>query len=175
MKRNEIEHLKRWKLSDTRKPLIIKGARQTGKTWLMKEFGRLQYQKTAYINLESQPSLKSLFKNDFNISRIITAIEIETGLTIEPDNTLIIIDEIQAAEGALTSLKYFQENAPEYHIVTAGSLLGVALGNQTSFPVGKVEFMDLSPLDFTEFLEALNEIKLVELIRSHDWILITSF
>ena len=175
MKRNEINYLLNWKHSDTRKPLIIKGARQVGKTWLMKEFGRIEYQKTAYINFKNNAALKTLFVDNFDIKRVITAIQIETGITVEPSNTLIIFDEIQEAPGALTSLKYFQENAPEYHVISAGSLLGVALNNQTSFPVGKVEFMDLHPFDFTEFLEALNEKPLLDLLKNHDWSLITGF
>jgi hypothetical protein len=141
----------------------------------MKEFGRLEYQKTAYINFESNAALKTLFTDNFDIKRIITAIQIETGITVEPNNTLIILDEIQKAPGALASLKYFQENAPEYHIISAGSLLGVALNNQISFPVGKIEFLDLHPFDYTEFLEALNEKPLVDLLKNHDWPLVTSF
>ena len=175
MKRNEINYLLNWKHSDTRKPLIIKGARQVGKTWLMKEFGRIEYQKTAYINFKNNAALKTLFVDNFDIKRVITAIQIETGITVEPSNTLIIFDEIQEAPGALTSLKYFQENAPEYDVISAGSLLGVALNNQTSFPVGKVEFMDLHPFDLTEFLEALNEKPLLDLLKNHDWSLITGF
>src|SRR5260221_2725814 len=112
MKRNEMAYLAKWKASPTRKPLIIRGARQVGKTWLMKEFGRREYSKTAYINFESNSALKTLFADNFDIRRIITAIQIETGITVESDNTLIILDEIQEAPGALTSLKYFQENAP---------------------------------------------------------------
>lgn len=175
MKRNEIAHLTKWKQSETRKPMIIRGARQVGKTWLMKEFGKKEYQKCAYVNFESNSILKSLFTDNFDIQRIVTAIQIETGITIEPDNTLLILDEIQEAPGALTSLKYFYENAPEYHVISAGSLLGVALSAHTSFPVGKVEFMDLHPFDFTEFLEAVNEKPLVDLLKGHDWPLITGF
>ncbi len=175
MKRNKIAYLLNWKQSSTRKPLIVRGSRQVGKTWLMKEFGRLEYQKTAYINFESNAALKTLFTDNFDIKRIITAIQIETGITVEPNNTLIILDEIQKAPGALASLKYFQENAPEYHIISAGSLLGVALNNQISFPVGKIEFLDLHPFDYTEFLEALNEKPLVDLLKNHDWPLVTSF
>jgi predicted AAA+ superfamily ATPase len=141
----------------------------------MKEFGRSQYEQCAYVNFESNAALKTLFSADFNIDRVLTAIQIETGVTVEPGNTLIIFDEIQEAPGALTSLKYFQENAPEYHVISAGSLLGVALNNHTSFPVGKVEFLDMYPLDFTEFLEAMNETALVDLVRKHDWELIKTF
>ena len=175
MRRSALDYLRLWKASEGRKPLIIKGARQTGKTWLMKEFGRTEYARVAYVNFESSPVLKELFSEDFNIRRILTAIRIETGETIEPGNTLIILDEIQEAKGGLTALKYFQENAPAYHVMAAGSLLGVALNNQTSFPVGKVEFLDLRPMTFIEFLEALNENALVDLLKSKDWILITNF
>ena len=175
MKRNELEYLLGWKLAPGRKPLIIRGARQTGKTWLMKEFGRTEYQKVAYVNFENNAALKNLFIGNFDIQRILLAIQIETGVTVEPGNTLLILDEIQEALGALTSLKYFQENAPEYHVVAAGSLLGVALSQQTSFPVGKVEFLDLYPLSFVEFLEALNEKPLVDLLIKRNWTLITGF
>ncbi len=175
MQRNKLAYLLKWKASKQHKPLIIKGARQTGKTWLMKEFGRTSFQKIAYINFESSSALKNLFTNDFDIQRILTAIQIETKIIVDAENTLIILDEIQEAPGALTSLKYFQENAPEYYVIAAGSLLGVALSQHTSFPVGKVEFLDLHPLSFSEFLEALEEKPLVDLLMSHDWTLITSF
>lgn len=175
MQRQEMSYLKKWKQSGNRKPLIIRGARQVGKTWLMKEFGRNEYEKCAYINFESNAALKTLFADDFNIKRILTAIQIETGVTIEPENTLIILDEIQEANGALTSLKYFHENAPEYHVVSGGSLLGVALSNHTSFPVGKVDFMDLHPLTFIEFLEAINEKPVADLLKAPDWELIKIF
>jgi len=174
MKRNELVYLKQWAQSENRKPLIIRGARQTGKTWLMKEFGR-EYKKVAYINFESNATLKNMFTENFDIQRIILILGIETKVDIEAGNTLIIFDEIQEAPGALTSLKYFQENAPEYHVIAAGSLLGVALNQNTSFPVGKVDFLDLHPLTFVEFLEALNELPLVDLLKKRDWPLITQF
>lgn len=175
MKRREMSYLKTWKKSDDRKPLIIRGARQVGKTWLMKEFGQQKYKQYAYINFESNAALKTLFADDFDIKRILAAIRIETGVNIEPENTLIIMDEIQEANGALTSLKYFRENAPEYHIISAGSLLGVAMNGKTSFPVGKVDFLDLYPLDFIEFLEAVGEKPLAELLEGRDWTLIKTF
>ena len=175
MERHEMVYLKNWKQSPNRKPLVIRGARQVGKTWLMKDFGRKEYQKCAYVNFESNAALKTLFTDDFNIKRILTAIRIETGVHIEADNTLIILDEIQEAKGALTSLKYFQENAPEYHIVSGGSLLGVALSKHTSFPAGKVDFMDLYPFTFIEFLEAINEKPLADLLKVPDWELIKTF
>jgi len=167
--------LKQWVQSDNRKPLIIRGARQTGKTWLMKELGKREYKKVAYINFESNAALKNMFTENFNIQRIILILEIETKIKINAENTLIIFDEIQEAPGALTSLKYFQENAPEYHVIAAGSLLGVALSQNGSFPVGKVDFLDLYPLTFVEFLEALNELPLVDLLKKRDWSLITQF
>ena len=175
MNRREMATLLKWKQSAGRKPLIIQGARQVGKTWLMKAFGRLEYQNVAYVNFESNSSLKTLFTDNFDIDRILTAIQIETSVKVEADKTLIILDEIQEAPGALTSLKYFYENAPQYHVIAAGSLLGVALSAKTSFPVGKVEFMEIYPFDFSEFLDALNEKPLVDLLKSQDWTLIKTF
>lgn len=175
MERREIRQLLAWKNSENRKPLLIRGARQVGKTWLMKAFGKEEYEQCVYINFESNRRLGTIFETDFDIKRIILALQIETGIIINPENTLIILDEIQEAQGALTSLKYFHENAPEYHIISAGSLLGVALNRQTSFPVGKVEFLDLHPLSFVEFLQALGEGPLLQLLESQDWILIKTF
>ncbi len=170
-----MQELINWKNKSDHKPLIIRGARQVGKTWLMKNFGEREYVQTAYVNFEQSKLLKTLFTDNFDIQRIITAIQIETGVQIDTENTLIIFDEIQEAPGALTSLKYFYENAPQYNIIAAGSLLGVALKNKTSFPVGKVEFLDLYPLSFKEFLLALNQQPLLKLLESKDWILIKSF
>ena len=175
MERYAMKDLKNWKSRSGRKPLLIRGARQVGKTWLMKEFGNNEYKQTAYVNFESSRSLNTLFADDYNIDRIIAAIQIETGVQINADNTLIIFDEIQEANGAITSLKYFYENAPQYHIISAGSLLGVSLYKQTSFPVGKVEFMDLFPLSFEEFLVAVDQQQLLDLIARKDWVLIKSF
>lgn len=175
MYREQVQKLIDWKNSTSRKPLLIKGARQVGKTWLMKSFGESEYETCIYVNFESNKRLQNIFADDFNIQRIITALEVETGKSITSKNTLIILDEIQEANGALTSLKYFYENAPEYHIISAGSLLGVALSKQTSFPVGKVDFLNLYPLSFPEFLEALNEQSLLKLLKNKDWKLITAF
>jgi len=175
MRREAIKDLIKWKNDVNRKPLIIRGARQVGKTWIMKEFGKSYYEKTAYINFDNNERMESLFSGDFNISRIITALQIESGTFIEANNTLIIFDEVQEVPMALTSLKYFCENAPEYHIIAAGSLLGVALHKGTSFPVGKVDFMDLYPLSFIEFLNAAGQESLVKLIEDCDFQLITSF
>ncbi|HCS20477.1 MAG TPA: ATPase [Bacteroidetes bacterium] len=175
MRRDMLSHLRQWKNAANRKPMIIRGARQVGKTWLMKEFGRLEYKNVAYINFESNAVLKDLFQTDFEINRILTALQIETGEGIKKGETLIIFDEIQEAPGALTCLKYFYENAPEYHIISAGSLLGVALNRPTSFPVGKVEFVDLFPLSYSEFLEATGDKNLLDLLESKDWELIKTF
>ena len=155
--------------------MIIQGARQVGKTWLMKEFGRREYEQVAYINFESSDSLKLIFREDFDISRLITAFQIETGIRIRPENTLIILDEIQEAERGITSLKYFCENAPQYHIIAAGSLLGITVHQKTSFPVGKVDFLTLYPMSFNEFLLALGQEQLYELLESNDWPMITNF
>lgn len=155
MRRNQFSDLERWKQSTPRKPLIVWGARQVGKTWLMKEFGRTRYRKCAYVNLESNAVLRSLFTVDFDIRRILAAVQIETGVTIDAEDTLILFDEIQEAPGALTCLKYFYENAPQYHVIAAGSLLGPAL-NGSGFPVGALAFLELHPLTFTEFVEAID-------------------
>lgn len=175
MRREAIKDLIKWKNDVNRKPLIIRGARQVGKTWIMKEFGKSYYEKTAYINFDNNERMESLFSGDFDISRIITALQIESGTFIEANNTLIIFDEVQEVTMALTSLKYFCENAPEYHIIAAGSMLGVALHKGTSFPVGKVDFMDLYPLNFIEFLNAAGHESLAKLIEDCDFQLITSF
>jgi uncharacterized protein len=175
MKRDKISGLIAWKNRSSRKPLIIRGARQVGKTWLMKEFGRAEYAQTVYVNFEKTKQLKALFTDDFDVNRIIHGLQIETGITIHPDNTLLIFDEIQSVPEAITALKYFYEDAPEYNIIAAGSLLGVALHSGISFPVGKVEFMDLQPLSFPEFLDATGDSNLVELLNTGDWKLITTF
>lgn len=175
MYRYKIEELRKWKKSKDRKPLIIRGARQVGKTWLMKEFGKQEYQQVAYINFDDNERMNQLFSGDFDIERIIQGLKIESGVNIEAENTLIIFDEIQETPKAVTSLKYFCEKANEYNIVAAGSLLGVAMHEGTSFPVGKVDFLDLYPLNFFEFLEALGEKQLVELIKNNDIDLINVF
>lgn len=174
MNRKAIEELYKWKASVDRKPLIVQGARQVGKTWLMKEFAKEAYQKYAYVNFEDNDMLRQLFQNDFDIQRIINSIQWATGVTIDA-NTLIILDEIQEAPRGITALKYFQEKAPEYHVVAAGSLLGIAMHQNDSFPVGKVDFMYLYPLSFFEFLEAIGEKRMVDLLLSKDWQMITMF
>jgi len=175
MERQAMQYLLSWKDKRKRKPLIIKGARQVGKTWLMKEFGRRNFEQTVYINFESSKFLKNLFEADYEIKRIISAIQIESGLQINVENTLIIFDEIQEAEGGLTVLKYFYENAPEYYILAAGSLLGITLHKETSFPVGKVDFIDLSPMNFQEFLLAKQGQQLLDPLLKNEWPLITQF
>ena len=165
MYREKVEELKKWKESPNRKPLIIRGARQVGKTWLMKEFGKKNYEKCAYINFDDNVRMNKLFDEDFNIDRIIQGLKIESGVNIEPDNTLIILDEIQETPKALKALKYFCENAREYHIISAGSLLGVAIHEGTSFPVGKVDFLDLKPLSFFEFLDAIRRKRITKIIK----------
>jgi predicted AAA+ superfamily ATPase len=175
MRRTKIKELIAWKDSPARKPLIIRGARQVGKTWLMQEFGRTEYAQTVYLNFEKNKRLKSLFADDFDIRRIITALQAESGITINPVNTLLIFDEIQCVPEAITALKYFHEDAGEYHIVAAGSLLGMALHSDIAFPVGKVAFMNLHPLTFPEFLDSMGESGLTEILDSGDWKLITAY
>jgi len=175
MQRKNIEKLIEWKNRKNKKPLVIKGARQVGKTWLMKEFGRTMYKNVAYINFENNEKMIRLFSEDMDIKRIITGLEIASASKINPNETLLIFDEIQECPKALTSLKYFYENAPEYNIVAAGSMLGVALHKGTSFPVGKVEFMELYPLSFFEFLEAIGKEDLLGLIEKQEFELIKTF
>ena len=163
------------RIRKTKKPLIIHGARQVGKTWLMKEFGNIAYTDTVYINFENNPQMAGLFAADMKIDRIITGIEIYNGRKIDPQNTLLIFDEIQEVPAALTSLKYFNENAPQYQIVCAGSLLGVALHPGTSFPVGKVEFLDLYPLSLTEFMLAMQKGQFADLLKNGDLDMATTF
>lgn len=169
MKRERLADLLRWKDSPYRKPLLVRGARQVGKTWLLQEFGRVAYKQCVYINFEDAPRLQSLFAEDFDIERIMRIIQIEVKVKIVPEDTLIIFDEIQSAERAITSLKYFCEKAPQYHLAAAGSLLGVAIHGQVSFPVGKVDFLDLEPLSFAEYLSAAGDGELADLLGTRDW------
>lgn len=175
MIRFALEELLQWQKSDNRKPLIIMGARQVGKTWLMKEFGKAYYKKTAYISFYNNRRMNDVFDMDFDIDRIIMNLNIESGVTITPRDTLIILDEIQNAPKALEALKYFCEEAPEYHVVAAGSLLGVAIHEGVSYPVGKVDTLYLYPLNFREFLCALGEKDLSELLKTRDYQLIDNF
>ena len=175
MYRLAIEKLYEWKASADRKPLIIEGARQVGKTWLMKEFGKSAYSNTVYINFDSNSRMAELFSSDLEISRIVMGLELYADTKINPENTLIIFDEVQEVPRALASLKYFYENAPEYHIICAGSLLGIALHQGTSFPVGKVDFLNLYPLSFKEFLMAIGKTRYVELMDAGDYEMMTAF
>ena len=175
MYRIAIEKLYKWKSSTHRKPLIIEGARQVGKTWLMKEFGKKAYEDTVYINFDSNSRMSELFASDLDTDRLIMGLEIYAGRKINPDSTLLIFDEIQEVPRELASLKYFYENAPQYHIICAGSLLGIALHEGTSFPVGKVDFLKLYPLSFSEFLMAVGKDSFAELLKKRDYQMITSF
>lgn len=175
MYRTAIELLYKWKEKKSRKPLIIRGARQVGKTWLMKEFGAKSYKACVYISFDNNQRMQELFAADLNVERIITGLELYAGHKIDPSKTLLIFDEIQEVPKALTSLKYFNENAPQYHIVCAGSLLGVALHQGTSFPVGKVEFIDLYPLSFPEFMLAMGREQYAKLLNTDDYTMITTF
>ena len=175
MYRIAIEKLLKWKQSKRRKPLIIEGARQVGKTWLMKEFGRQSYADTVYINFDSNSRMAELFASDLDTDRLIMGLELYVGHKIDPNNSLLIFDEVQEVPRAMASLKYFYENAPQYHIVCAGSLLGIALHQGTSFPVGKVDFLKLYPLSFKEFLMATGKEQFAALLDSQDFQMITSF
>ena len=175
MYRIAIGELKKWKEKKNKKPMIIRGARQVGKTWLMKEFGKTAYKNCIYISFDNNQRMQELFSHDLDIERIITGIELYAGQKIDPKNTLLVFDEIQEVPMALTSLKYFNENAPQYQIVAAGSLLGVALHPGTSFPVGKVEFMDLYPLNFKEFMMAMGKEKYVEQMEQGKFDMVTTF
>ena len=174
MQRRIIQALKKWKLKPNRKPLIIQGARQVGKTWAMKHFGETCFTQTAYINFDHNPRMQTLFSGDYDIGRLLLGLKIESGVDIQAEDTLLIFDEIQEVPQALASLKYFYENAPQLHIAAAGSLLGISLHHQVSFPVGKVDFLPLYPMDFHEFLTALGQQDLVQLLEMCDWPLIAA-
>jgi predicted AAA+ superfamily ATPase len=175
MYRNSIKELIEWKLDKRRKPLIVLGARQVGKTWLIKEFGRTEYKQTVYINFEEEKRMRDLFLSDFNIFRIISVLEAFAGYKIVPDETLIVFDEIQMAPEGITSLKYFCENAPQYNVVVSDSLLGMMLHEGASFPVGKVDFLHLYPMSFYEFLLAMNENGLAYILEDKEFDLMPLF
>ncbi|MBR6200924.1 MAG: ATP-binding protein [Spirochaetales bacterium] len=168
MERIAFEQLQKWKDNPNRKPLILQGARQVGKTWLLKEFARRSYKNCAYISCENSPRMQKLFA-DYDTMRIIRGISALTDQTIVPNETLIVIDEIQEIPKALSCLKYFCENQNEYHIAVAGSLLGVALHQGESFPVGKVDVISLYPMTFEEFLRAMSKDKLLAILQNADW------
>lgn len=174
MQRTIINQLIEWKRKSTRKPLILNGARQVGKTYILKEFGNTEYESIAYVSLDNHPEVCQIFEQDFNVQRIIRALSALLHIHIEPDKTLIILDEIQESPYALNALKYFCEDAPEYHVAVAGSLLGVSLHQGTSFPVGKVDILKMYPMTFEEFLLAMGETGLVNLLHCQDHPTITS-
>lgn len=169
MYRNIIEQLKVWKDSEYRKPLVLAGARQVGKTYILKEFGREAFDNVAYINCDDNEMAKELFAKDYDMSRIILAIGALTKQEITPGKTLIILDEIQEVKRGLSALKYFCENAPEYHVAVAGSLLGISMHRGESFPVGKVDILPIYPMTYDEFLLAKGRKQLVDILKSRDW------
>ena len=169
MQRYALKHLIDWKNKKNHKPLVIQGARQVGKTWLIQEFGKKYYEQVAYINFDVDVKSREIFDIDYDTERLIMDIGLATKTKINAENTLIIFDEIQECPRALTSLKYFRENAPQYDIIVAGSLLGVSCHEGTGFPVGKVSFMNLFPLSFEEFLLAMGEERFVELLNKKDF------
>ena len=174
MKRYAIKELYEWKNKANRKPLILQGARQVGKTWLMKEFAQEAFEKSIYINFENDKRLSHLFEKDFDIKRILLEIQLATGIL--PDSkTLLLFDEIQEVKRGVTALKYFQEDAPEIPIIAAGSLLGIATHRNDSFPVGKVNFVNLYPLSFLEVLEAIGKGQFVDVIKEQKWDSLSSF
>lgn len=175
MERLLLEKLRAWQAGEDRKPLVLRGARQVGKTWILKEFGRTCFENVAYVRLEDNASMAKLFEGSLDPHRILTGISAATGEPINPQTTLVVIDEVQAAPRALTSLKYFCEDAPEYAIAVAGSLLGVALNAGISFPVGKITFLDLHPLSFREFLLAMGENALERSVTSADFDMVGIF
>ncbi|MDR0962456.1 MAG: ATP-binding protein [Mediterranea sp.] len=169
MERFAWKELQEWKESPKRKPLLLKGARQVGKTYLLKAFGKTAYDSVAYVNCDNNRLMHEMFRDDYDIERIIRNLTAITKVKIEPHKTLIILDEIQEVPKGLASLKYFCEEAPQYHVAVAGSLLGIAMHEQTSFPVGKVDMMELYPMNFEEFLAAMGEKELLYLLQVKDW------
>lgn len=172
MERSIYSSLKKWKESPTRKPLILQGARQVGKTYILKEFGAREYSEVVYINCDDNNDMQNMFV-DYDVDRIIRSLSAISGISIKPSTTLLILDEIQEVERGLASLKYFCEKAPEYHVAVAGSLLGITLPEGTSFPVGKVDMLYMYPMDFEEFLLAMGKEQLVELLRNNSWAALT--
>ena len=173
MKSNITQQLQAWKEKTNRKPLIVNGARQVGKTYSLKEFGREAYENVAYINCDGNEEVANIFAQDCDMHRILLHLSALTGIDIKPKRTLIIIDEIQECPKALNSLKYFCEDAPQYHVAVAGSLLGISLHAGSSFPVGKVDMIKMYPMTFDEFLMAAGEDRLVDILRQQDYSLIT--
>ena len=168
MKRLIMSKLLAWKNSPYRKPLILKGVRQVGKTWILKEFGKLYYKNIAYFNFDENKEYKQFFETTKNVERILQNLMLASGQKIEAENTLIIFDEVQDCPEVINSMKYFCENAPQYHVACAGSLLGITLAKPSSFPVGKVNFMQINPMNFTEFLLANGDENLAKYIEQID-------
>ncbi len=175
MERILLNKLLEWKEMPNRKPLIIRGARQTGKTWLMREFGKKAFKKMVYVNFENEPRFRDLFIKDYNTARIISMLELHLNEKIDAEDTLLIFDEIQAVDGGLTSLKYFCEEAPQYAIVAAGSLLGISFHANQSFPVGKVDFLDLYPMSLEEFMCAAGKKMLWDAMVAQEWDMVATF
>lgn len=175
MRRTLMEQLVTWKSSPHRKPLIMNGARQVGKTWLLKEFGALHFENVAYVSLDNDSLARSYFDSGFDVARIIASLSLELDMDIQPGRTLIVLDEVQACPKAITSLKYFCENAPEYAVAAAGSLLGISATEGTGFPVGKVNMLDLYPLTFTEFLDGTGNERFGKLVKSGDAEMMNAF
>ena len=174
MKRDIYNKLLQWKNDSNRKPLIITGARQVGKTWIMREFGKNEYANVVYINCDNEKRIETLLSEDYNIDRILLGLQAISGVNIKSDKTLIIFDEIQQIPRGLHLLKYFYEENPEYHVMVAGSLLGITLNQGVSFPVGKVDIMEMNPMNFNEFLEAMGQEQLLKVLNTNDWKLIDS-
>lgn len=174
MEREIMKDLVKWKGRSDRKPLILLGARQVGKTYILKEFGKRYYEQTAYINCDDNEMVKELFLPDYDVGRILLAIGSITGVSIQPGKTLIILDEIQELKRGLNALKYFCENAPEYHVAVAGSLLGITLHQGESFPVGKVNTLNIRPMTYEEFLLAKGKSQMCEMLRKREWDVIAS-
>ena len=175
MKRKVYGQLLEWKNQEHHKPLLLNGVRQCGKTYVLKKFGRREFDSLAYVSCDRNVNLQAIYSGDFDVARIIQGLSALTGVDIIPGKTLIFLDEVQAFPQALEALKYFCEDAPEYHIAVAGSLLGVALHAGVSFPVGKVQTLRLFPMDFEEFLMAMGEEQLLKLMHSHDYELMNAF
>lgn len=169
MKRFVYQQLKDWKSNPKRKPLVLNGARQVGKTWLLKEFARQEYIKMAYVLCRKNPIVKDIFRYDYNIDRILRALSALSGVDITPGDTLLILDEIQDVPEALEALKYFREYAPDYHVAVAGSLLGLSLHANVSYPVGQVNTINVFPMNFEEFLLAKGEEQMQLLLASKDY------
>jgi predicted AAA+ superfamily ATPase len=175
MYREVSKKLTQWKAKTNRKPLVIYGARQVGKTWAMKEFGRKNYKQTAYILMSDNPRMKSLFEDNSDANSIISGLEAEAGFSFDAENTLIILDEVQEVPKAVAALKYIYEQTPQYHVMVAGSLLGVTIHADASFPVGKVNSLNIYPLNFYEFVRAVKSKQMASILRNDDSNLLASF